>query len=33
VRTATETMPLEQANDALNRLRAGAVEGALVLVP
>jgi alcohol dehydrogenase, propanol-preferring len=33
VRTATETMPLEQANDALDRLRAGAVEGALVLVP
>ena len=33
VRTATETMPLDRANDALDRLRAGAVEGALVLVP
>ncbi len=33
VRTAVETVPLERANDALDRLRAGDVEGALVLVP
>ncbi len=33
VRTAVETLPLGQANDALARLRAGQVEGALVLVP
>jgi D-arabinose 1-dehydrogenase-like Zn-dependent alcohol dehydrogenase len=26
-------VPLEQANDALARLRSGAVRGALVLVP
>ncbi|GAA0568052.1 zinc-dependent alcohol dehydrogenase family protein [Craurococcus roseus] len=33
VRTTVETVPLDRANDALGRLRAGAVEGALVLVP
>lgn len=33
VRTSVETVPLHRANDALDRLRAGAVEGALVLVP
>jgi alcohol dehydrogenase, propanol-preferring len=33
VRTAVEAMPLDRANEALDRLRAGAVEGALVLVP
>lgn len=33
VRTSVETVPLDRANDALDRLRAGAVEGALVLVP
>jgi len=33
VRTQVETLPLERANDALDRLRAGDVEGALVLVP
>ncbi|MBW8270530.1 zinc-dependent alcohol dehydrogenase family protein [Caldovatus aquaticus] len=33
VRTAVETLPLARANEALARLRAGAVEGALVLVP
>jgi alcohol dehydrogenase, propanol-preferring len=31
VKTAVETMPLEQANEALARLREGRVEGALVL--
>ncbi|MBD0270942.1 MAG: zinc-dependent alcohol dehydrogenase family protein [Acetobacteraceae bacterium] len=33
VRTSVDTVPLARANDALGRLRAGAVEGALVLVP
>jgi propanol-preferring alcohol dehydrogenase len=33
VRTEVEAVPLEQANDALDRLRSGAVRGALVLVP
>jgi propanol-preferring alcohol dehydrogenase len=33
VRTAVETFPLEQANEALAKLRAGRVRGALVLVP
>ena len=33
VRTHVTAMPLSQANDALDRLRAGEVEGALVLVP
>jgi propanol-preferring alcohol dehydrogenase len=33
VRTAVETLPLESANEALARLRSGAVTGALVLVP
>jgi alcohol dehydrogenase, propanol-preferring len=33
VRTTVETLPLDQANAALARLRAGKVEGALVLVP
>lgn len=33
VRTTVETLPLEQANTALARLRAGTVRGALVLVP
>ncbi len=33
VRTAVETFPLEQANEALAKLRAGDVRGALVLVP
>jgi propanol-preferring alcohol dehydrogenase len=33
VRTTVETMPLDRAADALDRLRAGAVEGSLVLVP
>jgi alcohol dehydrogenase, propanol-preferring len=33
VRTTVETLPLESAADALDRLRAGAVEGSLVLVP
>jgi propanol-preferring alcohol dehydrogenase len=33
VRTAVEALPLEQANEALRRLRAGEVTGALVLVP
>jgi propanol-preferring alcohol dehydrogenase len=33
VRTEVETFPLEQANEALDRLRAGAVRGAAVLVP
>ena len=31
--TAIETLPLESANEALARLRRGAVQGALVLVP
>jgi propanol-preferring alcohol dehydrogenase len=33
VRTEVETFPLEQANEALAKLRAGDVRGALVLVP
>lgn len=33
VEAATEALPLERANQALDRLRAGEVEGALVLVP
>ena len=33
VRTEVETFPLEHANDALDRLRAGDVRGAAVLVP
>lgn len=33
VRTEVEAVPLEQANEALARLRSGAVRGALVLVP
>lgn len=32
VRTQVETHPLEQANEALSRLRSGAVQGAVVLV-
>ena len=33
VRTETETFPMSQANDALERLRAGRIRGAAVLVP
>lgn len=33
VRTSVETLPLDQANQALSRLRAGDVDGALVLIP
>ncbi len=33
LRTSIEVLPLESANEALARLRAGAVQGALVLVP
>ena len=33
VRTEVETFPLEAANEALAKLRSGAVRGALVLVP
>jgi propanol-preferring alcohol dehydrogenase len=33
VRTEVEVFPLEQANDALDRLRSGAIRGAAVLVP
>jgi propanol-preferring alcohol dehydrogenase len=33
VRTTVEAFPLEQANEALEKLRAGDVEGALVIVP
>jgi len=33
VRTQVEEFPLERANDALDRLRAGAIRGAAVLVP
>ena len=33
VATTTETFPLEQANEALDRLRAGRLTGAAVLVP
>jgi propanol-preferring alcohol dehydrogenase len=32
VRTETETFPLEQANEALDRLRSGNLRGAAVLV-
>jgi propanol-preferring alcohol dehydrogenase len=33
VRTEVETYPLERANEALDRLRAGRVRGAAVLIP
>ena len=33
VRTEMETFPLEQANEALARLRVGRIRGAAVLVP
>ncbi len=33
IRTQTEVFPLEQANEALERLRQGRIEGAAVLVP
>lgn len=33
VRTSVETLPLDRANQALDRLRAGEVDGALVLIP
>ncbi len=33
VRTEVETMPLARANEALDRLRAGRLTGALVLIP
>lgn len=33
VKTSVEPMPLSQANEALARLRAGALEGAAVLIP
>jgi propanol-preferring alcohol dehydrogenase len=33
LRTSVETLPLASANEALARLRRGAVQGALVLVP
>ncbi len=33
VRTTVETLPLAQANDALERLRVGKIQGALVLAP
>lgn len=33
IRTTTTPLPLEEANEALTRLREGRVEGALVLVP
>jgi propanol-preferring alcohol dehydrogenase len=33
VRTEVETFPLEDANEALDRVRRGAVRGAAVLVP
>jgi propanol-preferring alcohol dehydrogenase len=32
VRTEIETFPLEEANEALNRLRAGKIRGGAVLV-
>jgi propanol-preferring alcohol dehydrogenase len=32
VRTEIETFPLEETNEALNRLRAGKIRGAAVLV-
>ena len=31
--TEVETFPLEQANEALSKLRSGHVQGSLVLVP
>jgi propanol-preferring alcohol dehydrogenase len=33
VRTEVEVLPLEQANEALQRLRAGAIRGSAVLTP
>jgi len=33
VRTEVETFPLEQANEALARVREGRINGAAVLVP
>jgi propanol-preferring alcohol dehydrogenase len=33
VRTSVEPMPLAEANDALQRLREGKLEGAAVLIP
>jgi len=33
IRTHVETFALPQANEALNRVRAGTIEGAAVLVP
>jgi len=33
VRTEVETFPVEQANEALDRLRRGALRGAAVLLP
>lgn len=33
VRTEVEAFPLEAANDALDRLRAGEIRGAAVVVP
>jgi len=33
VRSEVELFPLAQANEALNRLRAGKIQGAAVLVP
>jgi propanol-preferring alcohol dehydrogenase len=33
IRTAHETLPLERGNEALERLRAGQIEGAFVLLP
>jgi propanol-preferring alcohol dehydrogenase len=33
IRTTTATFPLERANEALSQLRAGAFDGAAVLVP
>jgi propanol-preferring alcohol dehydrogenase len=33
IRTETETFPMSHANDALERLRTGQIQGAAVLVP
>ena len=33
IRTETQTFPLEQANEALGKLRSGNLTGAAVLVP
>ena len=33
VRTTTQPFPLEQANEALNQLRSGKLQGAAVLMP